>query len=152
MTKITFNDGMKIYWDHPIEMEDGVILRADIFCPAKDGKHPVIMTYGVYGKWLDFRDGYKPQWDIMVDKFPEVMNNSSCKYQNWEVVDPEKWVPGSLSDDYRLVFDARLTAGIAEPSFADVQQVQGVGIPVRGMLLAITNEEQTRIEELAKKR
>ena len=39
------------------------------------------------------RDGYKPQWDIMVDKFPEVMANSSCKYQNWEVVDPERWVP-----------------------------------------------------------
>ena len=32
MTKITFNDGMKIYWDHPIEMDDGLILRADIFC------------------------------------------------------------------------------------------------------------------------
>ena len=56
MTKITYNDGMKIYWDHPIEMEDGVILRADIFCPEAAGKYPVIMTYGVYGKWLDFRE------------------------------------------------------------------------------------------------
>ena len=93
MTKITYNDGMKIYWDHPIEMEDGVILRADIFCPEAAGKYPVIMTYGVYGKWLDFRDGYKPQWDIMVEKFPEVMHNTSSKYQNWEVVDPERWVP-----------------------------------------------------------
>ncbi len=44
MTKITYNDGMKIYWDHPIEMEDGVILRADIFCPEAAGKYPVIMT------------------------------------------------------------------------------------------------------------
>ena len=35
MTKITYNDGMKIFWDHPIEMEDGVILRADIFCPKQ---------------------------------------------------------------------------------------------------------------------
>ncbi len=29
----------------------------------------------------------------MVEKFPEVMHNTSSKYQNWEVVDPERWVP-----------------------------------------------------------
>ena len=48
MTKITFNDGMKIYWDHPIEMDDGLILRADIYCPEKVGKYPVIMTCLLY--------------------------------------------------------------------------------------------------------
>ena len=29
----------------------------------------------------------------MVGKYPEIAEGSSNKYQNWEVVDPEKWVP-----------------------------------------------------------
>ena len=29
----------------------------------------------------------------MVEKFPEVAQGTSNKYANWEVVDPEKWVP-----------------------------------------------------------
>ena len=29
----------------------------------------------------------------MVEDFPEVAAGSTNKYQNWEVVDPEKWVP-----------------------------------------------------------
>ena len=32
----------------------------------------------------------------MVTRFPEILSGSSNKYQNWEVVDPEKWV----KDDY----------------------------------------------------
>ena len=47
-------DGMQIDWDVPIEIEDGVVLRADVYRPAKRGKYPVIMTYGPYGKWLHF--------------------------------------------------------------------------------------------------
>ena len=36
-------DGMQIDWDAPIEMDDGVVLRADVFRPAGDGqlsRHP----------------------------------------------------------------------------------------------------------------
>jgi len=29
----------------------------------------------------------------MVAEHPDVASGSSNKYQNWEVVDPEKWVP-----------------------------------------------------------
>jgi predicted acyl esterase len=86
-------DGMQIDWDVPIRMEDGVVLRADLFRPVKRGKCPVIMSYGPYGKWLHFEDGYETAWRRMVENHPDVPNGSTNKYQNWEVVDPEKWVP-----------------------------------------------------------
>jgi predicted acyl esterase len=84
---------MKIDWDVPIIMDDGLVLRADIFRPIADGKYPVIMSYGPYGKGLAFQEGYKTAWEIMVRDFPDAVANTTNKYQNWEVVDPEKWVP-----------------------------------------------------------
>lgn len=91
--KSEIRDGMCIDWDMPIQMDDGLILRADIFRPVHDGKFPVLLTYGPYGKGLSFQEGYKTAWEIMEKENPDVMRGSSNKYQNWEVVDPEKWVP-----------------------------------------------------------
>ncbi|MBX6424451.1 MAG: CocE/NonD family hydrolase [Variibacter sp.] len=84
---------MHIEWDVPIEMDDGVVLRADVFRPVQPGRYPVLMSYGPYGKGLHFEDGYKTAWDIMARDYPDTVRNTSNKYQNWEVVDPEKWVP-----------------------------------------------------------
>ena len=50
-------DGMRIDWDVAIPMDDGVILRADVFRPVDEGHYPVIMSYGPYGKGLSFQDG-----------------------------------------------------------------------------------------------
>jgi len=86
-------DGMRIDWDVPISMDDGLVLRADVFRPIQDGKHPVILTYGPYAKGLAFQDGYPSAWQRMVEKHPDVAAGSSNLYQSWEVVDPEKWVP-----------------------------------------------------------
>jgi predicted acyl esterase len=86
-------DGMRIDWDMPITMEDGLVLRCDIYRPIADGRYPVIMTYGPYGKWLHFEDLYGDQWRRMCADHPEVPTGSTNKYQCWEVVDPEKWVP-----------------------------------------------------------
>src|ERR1043165_3815408 len=55
-------DGMRIDWDMPIEMDDGIVLRCDIYRPIKAGRYPVIMTLGPYGKWLHFDDLYSEQW------------------------------------------------------------------------------------------
>jgi putative CocE/NonD family hydrolase len=85
-------DGMRIDWDVPIRMDDGLVLHADVFRPIAAGKHPVILTYGPYGKWLHFEDLYTDQWRRMVEQHPDVPAGSTNKYQNWEVVDPEKWV------------------------------------------------------------
>ena len=92
-------DGMRIDWDMPITMDDGLVLRCDVFRPVKKGRYPVILSHGPYGKWLHFEDGYKTAWDRMAVKHPDVMAGSSNKYQSWEVCDPEKWVP----DDYVCV-------------------------------------------------
>jgi uncharacterized protein len=87
---------MKIDWDVPIRMDDGLVLRADIYRPDErpdSGKHPVLLSYGPYGKGLAFQEGYKTAWDIMARENPDAVSGTSNRYQNWEVVDPEKWVP-----------------------------------------------------------
>ncbi len=91
--KSEIRDGMCIDWDAPIATDDGIILRADVFRPPADGKYPVILSYGPYAKGLDFREGYKSQWARLIHAAPETLENSSNKYQNWELIDPEKWVP-----------------------------------------------------------
>jgi uncharacterized protein len=92
-SKSEVRDGMRIDWDVPIQMDDGVILRCDVYRPVKEGKYPVIMSHGVYGKYLHVDDLYPEQYRLMYEEFPEVRTGSTTKYQNWEVVDPEKWVP-----------------------------------------------------------
>jgi len=86
-------DGMRIDYDVPIRMDDGVVLRADIFRPITEGRYPAICSYGPYAKGLPFQAGYRDQWNALIRSFPEVAVGSTCKYQNWEVVDPEKWIP-----------------------------------------------------------
>jgi predicted acyl esterase len=80
-------------WDIPIEVDDGIVLRADVYLPAEDGPYPVILSYGPYGKWLHFEDGSNFQWNRMREEHPETVQGSSNAYQSWEVCDPERWVP-----------------------------------------------------------
>jgi hypothetical protein len=84
---------MRIDWDVPIPMEDGIVLRADVFRPFQDGRYPALVSYGPYGKGLAFQDGYKTAWEIMEREHPDAVSGTTNKYANWEVVDPEKWVP-----------------------------------------------------------
>jgi predicted acyl esterase len=97
--KSDVRDGMRIDWEVPIRMDDGVVLRADVYRPVEEGKYPAIVSYGPYGKGLAFQDGYKTPWEIMVKENPDAVSGTSNQYQNWEVADPEKWVP----DGYALV-------------------------------------------------
>ena len=93
LTRTEIRDGMRVSWDVPIRMDDGVVLRADVYRPMDDGRHPVLITYGPYGKGLHFPDGYPDAWERMVTEHPDVAAGSSNAYQAWEVADPEKWVP-----------------------------------------------------------
>ena len=107
-------DGMRIDWNVPIVADDGAVLLADVFRPVKEGRYPVILTYGPYAKNLAFQEGYPSAWKRMADKHPDVTAGSSNLYQNWEVVDPEKWVP----HDYVCVrVDSRGTG--CTPGFID---------------------------------
>jgi len=87
-------DGMRVIWNAPIPMQDGVVLRADVFSPIDQSKkYPVIISHGVYAKGLTYQDGYPMQWEKMISDYPEILIGSSNKYQAWEVTDPERWVP-----------------------------------------------------------
>src|SRR5256885_9007466 len=46
------------------------------------------------GKGLAFQEGYNTAWEIMARDYPDAVAGSTNRYANWEVVDPEKWVPG----------------------------------------------------------
>ena len=93
VSRTEIRDGMKITWHQAIPMDDGLVLRADMFAPIADGKYPVILTYGIYAKGLAYQDGYPHQWRKMVEDHPEILEGSTNKYQNWEVTDPERWIP-----------------------------------------------------------
>ena len=112
--RVEIRDGMRIDWNVPITMDDGLVLRADIFRPVKDGRYPVILSYGPYAKNLAFQDGYPSAWQRMAEKHPDVTAGSSNLYQSWEVVDPEKWVPR----DYACVRVDSRGAGCS-PGFID---------------------------------
>jgi len=112
-------DGMQIDWDVPIPMDDGVVLRADVFRPPGGGKFPIVLSYGPYAKGLSFQEGYKGNWARLSKAAPEVLQGSSNKYQNWELVDPEKWVP----EGYACVRIDSRGAG-RSPGYLDVWSVR----------------------------
>src|SRR5581483_3832109 len=75
--RIETRDGMRIDWDVPITMDDGLVLRADVFRPVAEGRYPVILSYGPYAKGLAFQDGYPSAWQRMVELHPDVAAGSS---------------------------------------------------------------------------
>src|SRR6185312_14924774 len=92
-TKSETLNGMGIDWDVPIEMDDGVVLRADLFRPVEDGRYPVIVSYGPYAKGLAFQEGYKGNWARLTAAAPEVLDGSSNKFFFNDPANTEKWVP-----------------------------------------------------------
>ena len=85
--------GMQVDRDVCIPMDDGVVLRADVFRPPGEAPCPVIMTHGPYAKGLAFSEGYAYMWQALERDHPDALEGSSNAFQNWETVDPEKWVP-----------------------------------------------------------
>lgn len=87
------SDSMTIDWDVRIEMDDGLLLSANVYRPAAEGAYPVIMSYGPYGKDLSFQEAYAPRWRILERDYPDAVEGSSNLHQSWELLDPESWVP-----------------------------------------------------------
>jgi uncharacterized protein len=77
-----------------IEMDDGLHLRGNVFRPKAEGRYPVIMAQGVYGKDAHFEDAFPIQWGKLLAIYPDLCGNGSTgRYLRWETVDPERWVP-----------------------------------------------------------
>jgi predicted acyl esterase len=92
MTEVHYE--MSVEKDVGITMCDGVVLRANVYRPAAEGRFPVVMAQGVYGKDAHFADAFKPQWDKLIEIYPDIERNGSTgRYLRWETVDPERWVP-----------------------------------------------------------
>src|SRR5260370_16889937 len=81
--KSEIRDGMRIDWDMPITMDDGLVLRCDIYRPIADGKYPVIMTYGPYGKWLHFDDLYTDQCRPLFAYHPDLPTAPTHTHQSY---------------------------------------------------------------------
>ena len=109
-------DGIRIDWDVAIAMDDGLVLRCDVFRPDDGGRYPVLLAAGPYGKWLSFQDEvWGGQWRMLCRHEPEILKLSSNRYQNYEFADPERFVP----DGYALVrVDVRGTG--RSPGFMDL--------------------------------
>ncbi len=85
---------MVVQRDLAVPMDDGLILRADVFRPPGAGPFPVIMSLGPYGKSLPFQsDWFASRWERLLAGHPEIADGSSCAQMNWETVDPERWIP-----------------------------------------------------------
>src|SRR5258708_7982667 len=84
---------MIIERDLLIPMDDGIVLRADLFRPEGEGQFPVVMTTGPYAKGLRYQEGYAAQWQWLINAHPEVLDGSTCRYLTWETVDPERSAP-----------------------------------------------------------
>jgi predicted acyl esterase len=104
VAKLNSTEGIIFERDVAISMDDGVVLRCDVFRPDVEDQVPVIMTLGPYGKGVRYQDGYKAEWEWLIDKHPELGDNSTLSYMVWETVDPEVWV----RDGYAVIrVDAR---------------------------------------------
>ena len=113
-------DRMRIDWNVGLRMPDGTLQRADVYRPVADGQYPVILSYGCYAKGLAYQDGYAAQWNKMVADHPEILQGSTNKYQNWEVADPERWVPRR----YALVRVDSRGAGWSQGVFDPMQPLE----------------------------
>jgi hypothetical protein len=99
----------------PVTVSDGTVLSANVYRPDAEGKFPVILAHGIYGKDVHFADAYRMQWLKLGELHPGLFTNgTSGKYVRWEIADPEKWVP----DGYVLIqVDARGTG--KSPGYVD---------------------------------
>ncbi len=84
---------MIIERDVEVPMDDGLVLRADIYRPTTETPVPVVMTLGPYGKGVRYQDGYAPQWQWLIGEYPDILEGSTRSYLAWETVDPEIWTP-----------------------------------------------------------
>jgi uncharacterized protein len=84
---------MIVQRDVPVPMDDGIVLRCDVFRPLGPGPFPVIMSLGPYGKSLPFQsEWFASRWERLLAGHPEIADGSSCAHMNWETVDPERWI------------------------------------------------------------
>lgn len=95
---------MIIERDVPIPVDDGTVLRADVFKPNHGDGFPVLISMSPYGKSFAWEKGWAPSWDSFWAKHPDALPGSTKSHLIWECVDPEGWT----ANGYAIVrIDAR---------------------------------------------
>lgn len=83
--------GMVIDKDVSIPLRDGTHVVANVFRPAVEGRWPVILTYGPYGKDVHFGEYWPEVFAALKDNHPEITEHSSLRHMVFETPDPEVW-------------------------------------------------------------
>ena len=78
---------MLIEYDVAVTMRDGVRIYVDVFRPTREGKHPVIVVWEVYGKHKPEHAYYKYRVGCGVP------DSDLSTYCGFEAPDPAYWVP-----------------------------------------------------------
>ena len=82
--------------DVKVPLRDGSYVYADVFRPAEDGRYPVVMAKGFYGKAFYHEcicsDEEALQKEVLEDRFFSG-NPDGLQYENHETVDSSVWVP-----------------------------------------------------------
>ncbi|KIF66993.1 hydrolase [Streptomyces sp. AcH 505] len=82
--------------DVKIPLRDGSFVCADVFRPADDGRHPVVMNKGFYGKSFDHGcicgEEDAARKEELEDRY-FTGNPDGLQYENHESVDSSVWVP-----------------------------------------------------------
>ncbi|MBP0456442.1 CocE/NonD family hydrolase [Streptomyces montanisoli] len=82
--------------DVKIPLRDGSFLYADVFRPAGDGRHPVVMSLGFYGKAFNHEcicgEDDALEKEELEDRYFSG-NPDGLQYENHESVDSAVWVP-----------------------------------------------------------
>jgi len=101
-----------------VTMSDGLQLRINVYRPKKEGKYPVVMIHGPYGKDTAMSEAppFKDyQWSKLLKEVPSIKEKSSTKLIRWEAVDPEVWV----AHDYITIHADSRGSG-ASPGFLEL--------------------------------
>ena len=85
--------GMRLDKHVDVPMRDGTVLSANVFRPDAEGRYPVLMTLGPYGKDVHLSQFMPEVWERLRQRQPEIFQRTSGKYLVWETPDPEMWVP-----------------------------------------------------------
>ena len=108
-------ESIHIDWDVEIPMDDGAVLRADVYRPKGDGPYPVLMNLGPYAKGFAFQEYAPIQWQQLTTEHPDVLAGTTNIFAQWESVDPEKWCRTAMPSYASMRAVPGRSAGMMDP-------------------------------------